>query len=159
MTDLPTVPVPTGQSSSPPPPADQPAGQGKPAAPAQPISVSGGNKEIVGGSLTPSETILKAVGQEVELPKEVAEAGVKVEKTSVELPPEVQRLGVQPVGQAVPVQNVQAQAVPLSDQQIADGLKQGVETSWRWLAEWCTRRLLQMHRSVKAVHGRIVSGH
>ena len=148
MTNLPTDPALTGKSSSPTSQANLP----------QQISVSGGNKEIVGGgSLVTSEVLLKAVGQEVELPKEVVEAGVRVEKPSAELPPAVQQMGVVPVGNAVPVQNVQASPVPLTDQQIADGLKQGVENSFRWLAEWCTRRLLQVHKSVKNVHGKFIA--
>lgn len=148
MTDLPTDPALTGKTSAPASQANLPPQ----------ISVSGGNKEIVGGgSLAPSEVILKAVGQEVELPKEVADVGVRVEKPTVELPPAVQQMGVVPVGNAVPVQNIKSGPVPLTDQQIADGLKLGVENSFRWFAEWCTRRLLQVHKSVKSVHGKLIA--
>lgn len=149
MTNLPSDPTLTGKTSPPATSANMPA----------PISVGSANKEIVGGgALATSEVLLKAVGQEVELPKEVAEAGVRVDKPAAELPPAVQQMGVVPVGNAVPVQNVQANPVPLTDQQIAEGLKQGVENSFRWFAEWCTRRLLQVHRGVKSIHGKLITG-
>lgn len=85
--------------------------------------------------------------QEVELPKEVAQSGVKVQPTTIPIPAPVSQLGVQPAGQNVTTQT-QPRPVPLTDDQIVEGLKQGVTSSWRWLAEFCVRRLKQLHHNV-----------
>ncbi len=134
MNDLPT-------SAS--PQANQPVST-QPSVPMNPVGSS--NKEAgVGGGL---EVGLRDVSaQEVELPKEVASVGVKVQPTTIPIPPPVQQLGVQPTGQNVPVQQP-PRRVPLTDDQIVQGLKQGVTTSWRWLAEYCVRRLKQLHHGV-----------
>lgn len=88
-------------------------------------------------------------GQEIELPKEVAAAGVRPQPTTVQLPQSVAQMGVTPTGQSplggVPATTV---ALPLTDDQIAQGLKQSITSSWRWLAQWCVRKIKQLHRSI-----------
>lgn len=86
-------------------------------------------------------------GQEIEIPKEVAAAGVTTKPTTVTLPQHVTQAGVKPVGQTVAPQAVTT-ALPLTDDQIAQGLKQSITSSWRWLAEWCVRKLKQLHRKI-----------
>lgn len=104
-----------------------------------------GAKEMEFGRIASPEVPLRDVSvQEIELPKEVSQAGVSVTPTTIPIPANVQQLGVAPAG--VNVQAVATpQVVPLSDVQIVEGLKQGVKTSWRWLAEWCVRRIKQLH--------------
>lgn len=119
--------------------------------PANPQSVSGSGvrgKEIEGGVGLGGLEIpeLTEVGKDIELPKDVEAAGVKVTPTNISIPKSVQNFGVTPVGQKPVVQQpIQAQPVPLTDDQITKGLKQGVKSSWRWLAEWCVRKLKQLH--------------
>lgn len=94
-------------------------------------------------------------GGEVELPKEVASVGVRVQPTTVALPQSVQQLGVKPTGVNVPVQQATIVVLPLTDDQIAVGLRAGIRSSLRWLAEWCVRRLKQVHTGLKYVHGKV----
>jgi hypothetical protein len=126
--------------------------------PAQPvISVTpSGNKEAQGGGIEIPESLRDSTGQEFELPKEVAGAGVKVHPTVVAIPPPVSQMGVKPVGQNVPVQTSPTVVLPLTDEQIATGLHQGVADSIRWLSEWCVRRLKHLHIAVKVVHGKLI---
>lgn len=108
------------------------------------------NKEVeIAG--TPSEVSFKPTGQEVELSPEVISSGVKVQPTSIPIPPPVAQMGVGAVGQNV-ASPAPAVTLPLSDDQIAQGLKQSVWSSWRWLAQWCVRKLKQIHRGLLCRH-------
>ena len=98
------------------------------------------------------EVPFRPVGQEVEVSPEIASSGVKVQPTTIPIPPPVQQMGVKPAGQNVPVA-APAVALPLSDDQIALGLKQSIWSSWRWLAQWCIRKLKQVHMGLKHIHG------
>lgn len=95
------------------------------------------------------EATLKDVSgkKEIELPKEVAAAGVTTQYTTVQLPQSVTQMGVKPVGQAVMPQAATT-PLPLTDDQIAQGLKQSITSSWRWLAEFCVRKIKQLHRKI-----------
>lgn len=116
-----------------------------------------GAKEKETGGISSLEFPLRDVsGQEIELPREVASAGVKVRPTSVSLPTPVTQLGVKPSGPSVPLGTGATVVLPLSDEQIAVGLHQSLTSSWRWLAEWCLRRLKQLHLVLKSVHGKFV---
>lgn len=84
---------------------------------------------------------LKEVGKEVELPPEVASTGVKVQPTTVKIPPKVSQMGVTPMGQAA---STSSRNIPLTDDQIAQGLTQSITSSWKWLALWCIRKLKQL---------------
>lgn len=116
-----------------------------------PVGQSGGisiGKELEPAAGGPEQPLTKDVsGQELELPKEVAGAGVKTQPTTVVLPHAVTQIGVKPVGQMVMPKAVTT-ALPLTDDQIAQGLKQSITSSWRWLAEWCVRKLKQLHRKI-----------
>lgn len=98
---------------------------------------------IIGSIGSPEVPLTDVSGQELEIPRVVERAGVRVQPTVVPIPPKVQKQGVQPVGANVPA--AQQTVVPLTDDQIVQGLKQSVASSWRWLAEWCVRRLKQLH--------------
>lgn len=98
---------------------------------------------------------LAEIGKDIELPKEVKAAGVKMKPANVSVSKQAQSLGVTPIGQRpVSQQPVKAQSVPLSDDEIVQGMKQGVKSSWRWLAEWCMRKLKQLHGALKNVGGK-----
>lgn len=100
--------------------------------------------------------LVDAGTQEIELPKEVASVGVKAQPTTVQLPSNVQNLGVQTVGQSGPAGQATTVVLPLTDDQIAQGLHQGITSSFRWLAEWCIRRLKQVHMGLKTIHGKLM---
>lgn len=110
-------------------------------------------QEITGGLEAPG---LKEVGKESPLPSEVAGAGITLHPTSVTIPQPVAQLGVKPVGDTAVSQGAPAVALPLTDDQIAVGLHKSIATSWRWLAQWCIRRLRQLHMVIKKVHGKFV---
>ncbi len=122
-------------------------------------SVSGGGVaigkevEVVGVSRVEAAAI-KEIGREIELPPNVTNAGVQVRPTTVQIPKPVAQMGVKPAGQTVMPPAVSV-SLPLSDEQIAKGMHQGITSSWRWLAEWCRRRLKQAHIVLKTFHGKI----
>lgn len=118
------------------------------------VSLGGSKeKELVG---TDTEALSKEIGtREFELPKEVASVGVRTQPTTVPVPPLVAKLGVKPTGANVPAPT-QSAALPLTDDQIAQGLRQSITSSFRWFAEWCLRRLKQLHVTVKKVGGTLV---
>jgi len=113
-------------------------------------------KELETGQGGPEAATADSGAQEIELPKEVASAGVRVQPTTVTLPPPIQQVGVQPSGVNAPQSASVTATLPLSDDQIARGLKQSITTSWRWLAQWCKRRLSIFHLALKQVRGRLV---
>jgi hypothetical protein len=121
-----------------------------------PVSTAGGgisSKEKETGGPT-REASFRPVGIESELSPEVVSSGVKVQPTSIPIPPPVSQLGVNPAGQNIPPPPA-AVTLPLSDDQIATGLKQSVWSSWRWLSEWCIRKLKQVHTGLKNIHGKL----
>lgn len=103
-----------------------------------------GSKEHEGVRVQSVEIPIEGVGVEKELPKEVSDSGVKVRPQTVPLPKSVSQMGVQEVGHNVPVPHKPVVYVPLSQEEISQGLKQGIDSSWRWFSEWCRRRLLQI---------------
>lgn len=119
-------------------------------------SVGSASKEIEGGVGLGELGLRDVSGQEIEVPKEVASAGVTVHPTTIAIPQPVQQLGVKPTGANIPAQAAAAVALPLTDDQIATGLHQSIASSIRWLAEWCLRRLKQLHMGIKYIHGKVM---
>lgn len=103
----------------------------------------GGTKEGEGIRVDVAELPVHGVGAEMELPKEVQEAGVKLHPETIELPEQVRQVGVQPVKHNVPVPDKIHAEVPLSNEQIAVGLTKGLNASFRWFAEQCKRLLMK----------------
>ncbi len=99
---------------------------------------------------------LTEVGQEVPLPPDVSHVGVSLHPTTIEIPKVAAQLGVQPVGHTVPAALTPTVVLPLSDEQIAEGLHQSITSSWRWLATWCVRRLKELHVAVRSQGGKII---
>lgn len=130
---------------------------GTPPAPSPVISTSpSGAKEVEPGGLAPQEALRDATGHETLISQEVASAGIRVRPTTISIPPKVSQMGMKPAGLNIPVQTTTTVVLPLTDDQIAVGLQQSITNSWRWLSEWCVRRLKQMHVAVKSVHGKLV---
>ncbi len=127
---------------------DLPTNQFTPSVSGGMLGIGGKELESVPGGLE-QPTLKDVSGKEIELPKEVVAAGVTTQPTTVQLPAAVTQMGVTPVGNSV-VTQVPAVALPLTDDQIALGLKQSIVSSWRWLAEWCVRRLKQFHKKIHA---------
>ncbi len=120
-----------------------------------PLDASSANisKEIEGGIALGEPSPLKEVGtHEVDLPKGVVTVGVSAHPTNIKLPPAVQQLGVRATGQPQASPVAPAVALPLTDDQIAQGIKLGVTSSWRWLAEWGLRKIKQFHRKLSKNH-------
>ena len=136
------------------PDSASPAGTNNPTNPTNtPIIQSGTDvgsigKEIEGGVGLSEAGLHDVSGQEMELPKEVAAVGVKVQPTTVTIPQPVAQMGVISAGTNVPAQPAPAVALPLTDDQIAVGLKASITSSIRWLAEWCVLRLKQLHKKI-----------
>lgn len=125
----------------------------------QPPVVSGGMaKEVAPISESPVEApLITEVGKEVTLNPEVSGAGVRMQSDTIEVPRPIQQLGVTAVGPSAAMPAAAPTIVlPLTDDQIAQGLNQSILSSWRWLAEWCSRQLRQMHLTIKTIHGKIV---
>ncbi len=123
------------------------------APPAQPTPLSGSiGKELEGGAgLTVAESPRAAeIGHDVDLPKEVSRVGVTVHPTVIPIPANLTRAGVRPAGMNVPASTGGATTVvlPLTDAEIAAGLTKSITLSWRWLAEWCRRRIKQIHTTL-----------
>jgi hypothetical protein len=110
--------------------------------PVMPLSGSIGiGKE--GETLPAAEQPIREVTKELELPKEVVSAGVKVQPTVVNLPQPVTQMGVKQTGAGSSLGTGATVSLPLTQPQIAEGLQQDILSSWRWLAVWCIRRLRQ----------------
>lgn len=114
-------------------------------------------KEVEVIHAAPVETpTLTEVGQEAPLSEELSHVGVSLHPTTIEIPKTVAQLGVKPVGHSAPVQAVPTVVLPLSDEKIAEGLHQSITSSWRWLAQWCIRRLKELHIALNAKGGKVV---
>lgn len=105
-------------------------------------SPSSVDKERAEGGIEPVG--LRDVGREAPIPPEVGASGVKVQPTTVPIPKPVSQLGVKPVGTTTTT-TTPPPPLPLSDDQIAKGLRQSITSSWRWLAEWCKRMLKKVY--------------
>jgi hypothetical protein len=108
------------------------------------------------GSISLESLPVTEIGKEIELPKEVSQAGVQIHPTAIPIPPSVGQMGVQPAGNNVTVSSGASVTLPLTDDQIVQGLHQNVTSSWRWLAEWCVRKLKKMHILLKQIGSRVV---
>jgi hypothetical protein len=113
-------------------------------------------KEQAPMPLSPETPSLVEIGKSADLPQEVQRAGVKMQSDTVTLPKLVQNMGVTAVGPSVPPASAATVVLPLTDDQIAQGLHQSIVSSWRWLAEWCERQLKQAHILLTSAHGKII---
>lgn len=119
--------------------ADSPIGQSN-------TAVSGKGKEV--GETSSELPLVEVSRPESGLSKEVRQVGVGIRPTTIAIPSVASQLGVKPAGDNVVLGTGRSVTLPLTDVQIAFGLKQGAALSWRWLAEWCKRRLKQLGRTL-----------
>ena len=105
---------------------------------------------------TPAEApgVRAPVPENEGLSKEVTSAGVSIHPTTIPIPPPVGAMGVKPGVANIPMPTAST-VLPLSDDQIAQGLRKSIRDSWRWLAQWCLRRLKQVHIGLQSVHGKL----
>lgn len=114
-----------------------------------PNSLGMSGKEQEGIHISQGEnSSVQEVGKDIELPKEVSAVGVSVHPTSAVVSQQVQSLGVTVSGNQIPVGNGSSVTLPLTSSQITLGLHQSITSSFRWLAEWCLRKLKQIHKSL-----------
>lgn len=99
------------------------------------------SKEVDIGRSGGTESPIRDLGKEMDLPKEVVAAGVKASPTTIPIPPPVKNLGVKAAGTNIPASSTPSTKLPLSDVQIAEGLHTDIASSIRWLAEWCRYKL------------------
>lgn len=121
--------------------------------PAVSVPVGSMAKEVEPAAGAVEAPVMTEIGKETELAPEVRQAGVRMQADAIELPKVASQLGVRAVAPAASPVAVAAVALPLTDDQIAQGLQQSLVTSWRWLAEWCARQLKQAHILLRSVHG------
>jgi len=122
-------------------------------------SAVGNMAKEVAPQITPVEAPqMTEIGKDTELSPEVKMAGVSMQSDTIELPHLVQKMGVSAVGPAAPPTLGAAAVItlPLTDDQIAQGLHQSLLSSWRWLAEWCERQLKQAHVLLSSSKGKTV---
>lgn len=114
--------------------------------PKEPVPAGGGisGKEKEGNAIGSSELPITDIGKEAELSEEVTAAGVKTQPIAINIPKPVARMGVQPAGQNVTIDTGSTVALSLTDEQIAQGLKESIASSWRWLSEWWKRKFEQL---------------
>jgi hypothetical protein len=124
----------------------------------QTVNFSSGNKELIGeiGIASSELTPLKENGMDIELSPEVTAVGVSVQPTTINLPVNLTQAGVQPAGQNITIGDGSSVKLPLSDDQIIAGLHEKPTSSWRWLAEWCIRKLKKLHIVIKYIQGKAV---
>jgi len=97
-----------------------------------------------GESAPASELSVRDTNREMDIPKEILSVGVKVQPTVINIPKPIAHMGVKPIGSNVGLGTGATVTLPLTQPQIAQGLKQSILDSWRWLAVWCIRRLKQL---------------
>lgn len=101
--------------------------------------------------------LVSEIGKEELLTAEVKKAGVRMQSDTIELPAIARSMGVRVVDNAPPsMAAALTVSLPLTDDQIAQGLHQSIVSSWRWLAQWCERQLKQAHVLLKSTQGKIV---
>ena len=79
-------------------------------------------------------------GKDVALPKEVESAGVRVIPTEVTIHPDIQKLGVMPQGSGVTDTRPQRPPGMLSDDELAQGFREPVTSSFHWLVHFIRRQ-------------------
>ncbi|MDA1317191.1 MAG: hypothetical protein O3B87_04160 [bacterium] len=88
---------------------------------------------------------------------EDAEVGeyLKTQKTDPEIHPELKQAGLQAI-HSDSLDKKHKIELPISDEEVLEGLHKPITTSWRWLAEIALFMLKQGHLGLKRVHGHAV---
>ena len=135
-------------------PRATPVSQSVPVVPVNPVgSMAKESSPIVVSSEAP---LVTEVGKEELLPPDVIKAGVKMQSDTIVMPAFAKSMGVKIVDPVPVAATTLTVTLPLTDDQIAQGLHQSIMSSWRWLAQWCDRQLKQAHVLLKSTHGKVV---
>jgi hypothetical protein len=127
-----------------------------------PVHIVTGGISSAGGKENapiPSSEVAQEIMTEVEIPKEVQEAGVEKISGTIELPPDIKKLGVTAINSpqtASGSPSFPAVSLPISDDTVVKGVHAGVTNALAWLAIWCLKKLKKAHILLKEVHGKIV---
>ena len=95
---------------------------------------------------------------EYERPSEVPPP-IEVVKAHIDVPADLTAIGVSNSPHDVPaIQATQGTtpSMPLTDDQIGEGLSKKPSSSFRWLAEWCRRQLMKLHITLQKVQGHFI---
>jgi hypothetical protein len=95
--------------------------------------------------------------QEYEVPKEVA-SHIQIPSQKPDIPPDLEKMGVthSPLDQTVSSTVTINSQVPLTDDQLNEGLQQPPVNSFRWLAEICLKQLKLAGIHLMKVKGRYI---
>jgi hypothetical protein len=120
------------------------------------VGMGGKEHEIGRGA---SLEVVTQASSEMVLPKEIETVGVQSTKTDIEIPPDIKKIGVQHAGPTQPLtvgHTLPSVSLPLSDDQVGNGLHKSVLSALRWLSEWCVKKLKKAHIHLKKVHGHFI---
>ncbi|MFH1827179.1 MAG: hypothetical protein ABH812_01945 [bacterium] len=126
--------------------------------PLQGISVGGGgggsgSKELE-PSNSPFEKIVYYEAFEHEPDQETAQY-VENRPETIKINEDLKKIGVQSNHNSK-FSSFKEVRLPLSDKKIVEGLKEPVDSSFRWLAEFAILILKKAHATLKNIHGRIM---
>ena len=113
---------------------------------------AGETAEDVESGLREFSPLQEAVEHEIQ-DDEVKEF-VEATPENVSVPADLHQQGVQAT-QATNFPSYQAVKLPITDEQVVEGLKQPQTSSFRWLAEFAMYLLKKAHITLKTVHGHV----
>lgn len=101
--------------------------------------------------------VFTEISQEINPSPEEKKAGVFPVKAVIDLPPDVKKLGVTHAGPNTPVSSSPPTvSLPISDDQILQGVNAPLSSAIKWLSVWCTKILHKSRLTLKKIHGKIV---
>jgi len=108
-------------------------------------------KEVERQLIAKTESYLEEAGKVPELEPEMVDAGVHQVSGEVSIPPSVSQMGVTHSGPTASVSSHVSVKLPITDDQIMKGLHANVFDAFRWISEWCLRRLKIANFALKKV--------
>ena len=115
--------------------------------------VTSGSKELE-PSGSPFERITYHETQEHEPSQETARY-IENRQETIKIDKDLEKLGVQSI-KSTRYASYKEIKLPISDEKIAEGLKEPVDSSFRWLAELALSILKKAHATLKKIHGKIM---
>lgn len=94
-----------------------------------------------------SEVVENIISQEVS-------PHVEVRKEAIDLPPDLSKMGVRSA-LATKFTKYKKIVLPISDEGVARGLRAPINSSARWLAEYCVLILKKAHMGLRIIHGKV----
>lgn len=121
--------------------------------PIEPISTSPEVEPISSPESSPELEIQEVVEHKIK--DEEVKKHVSSRKETIEVSQDLSGLGAQPLP-PTEFQSYQTVKLPISDVEVEEGLKKPVNSSWRWLSEFCMFLLHQVHLTIKNIKGKTV---